>query len=129
MFYLINEIYLKLEVLESILSYSQMLHPKEAILILKGKVSDKKLVINDTLIPPLATQGNTFSEFPLNKLPIDFSVMGIAHSHPSGVLCPSIVDLNKFYGKIMIITRYPYFSEQDLAIFDREGESLRYTVI
>jgi proteasome lid subunit RPN8/RPN11 len=123
-----KKIYIKREVLESILTYAQMLHPKEAILLLTGKINKQKLMLTDTQIPPLATHGNTFSVFPLNRLPIDFSVMGIAHSHPSGVLHPSIIDLNKFYGRIMIITAYPYLSEQNLAIFDREGKSLNFII-
>jgi proteasome lid subunit RPN8/RPN11 len=116
-------------VVDSISTYAQMLHPREAILLLKGKVDKHRISVNDTLIPPLATHGNTFSTFPLHMLPIDFSIVGVAHSHPSGVLRPSVTDLNKFYGRIMVITAYPYRSEKNLAIFDREGKSLKYEVV
>jgi proteasome lid subunit RPN8/RPN11 len=116
-------------VVDSILSYAQMLHPREAILLLKGKIDKHKIVVNDTQIPPLATHGNTFSTFPIHMLPIDFSIVGVAHSHPSGALRPSITDLNKFYGRIMVITAYPYQSEKNIAIFDREGKTLKYRVI
>jgi len=111
-------------VIDSILSYARMLHPREAILLLKGKVDKHRIVVNDTQIPPLATHGNTFSTFPLHMLPIDFSIIGVAHSHPSGALRPSVTDLNKFYG-----TAYPYRSEKNLAIFDREGKPLKFEVI
>ena len=116
-------------VIDSILSYARMLHPREAILLLKGKVDKHRIVVNDTQIPPLATHGNTFSTFPLHMLPIDFSIIGVAHSHPSGALRPSVTDLNKFYGRIMVITAYPYRSEKNLAIFDREGKPLKFEVI
>jgi proteasome lid subunit RPN8/RPN11 len=106
-----------------------MLHPREAILLLKGKVDKHRIMVNDAQIPPLATHGNTFSTFPLHMLPIDFSIVGVAHSHPSGALRPSVTDLNKFYGRIMVITAYPYRSEKNLAIFDREGKPLKYEVI
>ncbi len=122
-------VFVERAVVDSILSYAQMLHPRESILLLKGKVDKHKLVVNDTQIPPLATHGNTFSAFPLHTLPIDFSVMGVAHSHPSGALRPSVTDLNKFYGRIMLITAYPYLSEKNMAIFDREGKPLKYVVI
>jgi proteasome lid subunit RPN8/RPN11 len=115
--------------LNNILGYAQMLHPREAILLLKGKVDKQRILVNDAEIPPLATHGNTFSTFPLHMLPIDFSIVGVAHSHPSGVLRPSVTDLNKFYGRIMIITAYPYKSEKNLAIFGREGKPLKYEVI
>jgi proteasome lid subunit RPN8/RPN11 len=124
-----KELFVEREVVESILSYAQMLHPRESILLLRGKVDKRKLVINDTQLPPFATHGKTFSAFPLHRLPIDFSVMGVAHSHPSGALRPSATDLNKFYGRIMVITAYPYQTEQNIAVFDRQGNTLKYTVI
>ena len=106
-----------------------MLHPREAILLLKGKVDKHRILVNDTQIPPLATHGNTFSTFPLHMLPIDFSIVGVAHSHPSGALRPSVTDLNKFYSRIMVITAYPYRSEKNVAMFNREGKSLKYEVV
>jgi len=124
-----KEIFVERAVVDSILSYAQMFHPRESILLLKGKIDKKKIVINDVQIPPLATHGNAFSSFPLHTLPIDFSVIGVAHSHPSGALRPSIADLNKFYGRIMLITAYPYQSEQNIIILDREGKPLKYVVV
>jgi proteasome lid subunit RPN8/RPN11 len=106
-----------------------MFHPRESILLLKGKVSKHKLVVTDVQIPPLATHGSSFSAFPLSRLPIDFSVIGVAHSHPSGVLRPSFTDLNKFYGRIMLITAHPYKSEKNIVILDRQGKPLKYTII
>jgi len=125
---LVMEVFVERVVVDSILSYAQMFHPNESILLLKGKVSKHKLVIDDVQIPPLATHGSTFSAFPLSTLPIDFSVIGVAHSHPSGALRPSVTDLNKFYGRIMLITAYPYQSEQNIIIFDRKGQQLKYEV-
>lgn len=124
-----KELYVERAVVDSILSYAQMCHPNESILLLKGKTDKKKIVINDVQIPPLATHGNTFSSFQLSRLPIDFSVLGVAHSHPSGALRPSVVDLNKFYGKLMLITAYPYQSEQNIIILDRQGNKLQYNIL
>ena len=124
-----KELFVERTVVESILSYAQMLHPRESVLLLRGKVDKHKLVINDTQLPPFATHGNTFAAFPLHRLPIDFSVMGVAHSHPSGALRPSVTDLNKFYGRIMLITAYPYQSEKNIVVFDRQGSPLKFTVI
>ena len=124
-----KELFIERNVVDSILSYAQMFHPRESILLLKGKVDKHKLVINGTQLPPFATHGNSFSSFPLNMLPIDFSVIGVAHSHPSGAIHPSVTDLNRFYGRIMLITTYPYLSETNLAIFDRSGKPLKYEII
>ena len=124
-----KKIFLERSVVDSILSYAQIFHPKESILLLKGKVDKKKIIIEDVQIPPLATHGSSFSSFPIFRLPIDFSVLGVAHSHPSGALYPSVVDLNKFYGRLMLIVAYPYLTEKDLAIFDRNGQQQNYIVL
>jgi proteasome lid subunit RPN8/RPN11 len=124
-----NAVLIKRTVIDSILSHARTLYPREAILLLKGKADRHGIVVNDTQIPPLATHGNTFSTFPIYMLPIDFSIVGVAHSHPSGTLYPSVVDLNKFYGRIMVIAAFPYRSENDVAIFNREGKILTYEAI
>jgi len=116
-------------VIDSILSYAQHFHPREGILLLRGKADKHKILIDDVLIPPLATHGYSFSNFPLHMLPTDFSIMGTAHSHPSGVLTPSVGDLNNFYGRIMVIAAYPYQSEQNVAVFNREGTPIKYEII
>jgi len=94
--------------------------------LLKGREDKNRLLIDEVVLPPLSTRGTSFSSFPLHMLPIDFSIIGTAHSHPSGFLKPSIQDLNEFYGKIMVITSYPYNSEKELAIFARDGTHVNY---
>ena len=121
--------YLKRSVIENLLSYARGLHPKECILLLRGNVSEDEFFVNDTVIPPFATHGEGFSTFPLHMLPVDFSIVGVAHSHPSGVLAPSANDLNQFYGRIMVIVAFPYHSERNIAVFNREGKTLRFKVV
>lgn len=121
--------YLKRSVIENLLNYAYSLHPKESILLLRGKVNRDEVFINDTVIPPFSTHGKGFSTFPLHMLPIDFSIIGVAHSHPSGVLAPSMNDLNQFYGRIMVIVAFPYHSERNIAVFNREGKALRFKII
>jgi len=121
--------YLKRSVIENMLSYARGSHPKESVLLLRGKVSKDEVFVNDTIIPPFATHGEGFSTFPSHMLPLDFSMVGVAHSHPSGVLAPSVNDLNQFYGRIMVIVAFPYYSEHDIAVFNREGKALRFKVV
>ncbi len=116
-------------VIESILSYAKSFHPREGILLLRGKVKKNEIILEEVVIPPLAVHGLSFSNFPLHMLPIDFSIVGTAHSHPSGILLPSIGDLNNFYGRIMVITAYPYASERQIAIFDGDGKSVEYEMV
>ena len=105
-----------------------MAYPKEGILLLHGKIKKNSMLIDEVVIPPLATHGQGFSSFPMIMLPSSLSVIGVAHSHPNGILEPSIHDLNHFYGRLMVITAYPYESESDLAVFDREGQSVKYEI-
>jgi len=124
-----RHVYIKKSVILSILEYASACHPREGILLLRGKVDKKKIMIEEVELPPLSIRGSSFSSFPAYMLPIDFSIIGTAHSHPSGVLRPSATDMNKFYGRIMIITAYPYRTERDIAVFDGQGNSLKYEII
>jgi len=117
------------KVVDSLLSYARTQHPREGVLLLRGKVDKEKILVNDVEVPPLATHGEGFASFPLHMLPIDFSVVGVAHSHPSGMPTPSTADLNRFYGRIMAIVAYPYQTRQDIAVFSREGKALKYEVL
>ena len=118
-----------LSVIKSILEYSEACHPKEGILLLKGKVNKDRIVVEEVELPPLAVHGRNFSNFPVYMLPVDFSVIGTAHSHPTGVINPSITDLNNFYGRIMIIAAYPYKSKKNIAIFDANKNLIEYNII
>ena len=124
-----RHVYIKRSVILSILEYASACHPKEGILLLRGKVDKKKILIEEVEIPPLSISGYGFSSFQPYMLPIDFSIVGTAHSHPSGVLKPSSTDINKFYGRIMIIAAYPYRTERDIAVFDGQGNLLEYEII
>jgi proteasome lid subunit RPN8/RPN11 len=116
-------------VIDSLLSYARTSHPNEGILLLRGRISKDEILVKETIIPPLATHGKGFSGFPFHMLPLDLSIVGVAHSHPSGVLKPSLEDLNNFYGRIMVIIAYPYNSKRDIGVFDREGNMIKYSII
>jgi len=124
-----RDVYVKRSVIRSILEYASACHPKEGVLLLRGKVDGERIWIEEVELPPLSVHGVGFSSFRADMLPIDLSIIGTAHSHPSGVLRPSITDLNKFYGRVMIIAAYPYRTEKDLAVFDGEGRRIRYKII
>lgn len=98
-------------------------HPREAVLLLRGRVERGAILVEDFLVPPLAVSGRGFAEFPLRLLPIDFSIVGTAHSHPSGALAPSVGDLNNFYGRVMLIMARPYGRDR-VAAFSSHGERM-----
>ena len=116
-------------VIDSILSHALDTYPREAILLLRAKKDADGLLINEIVVPPLATHGVGFSGFPSLMLPLDLRVVGVSHSHPSGHLEPSTYDLNHFYGRIMVIAAYPFQSYSDIAVFDKDGARLRWQLI
>lgn len=110
------------KLLTVILESARAVYPREAILLLRGKTKKGRTEITDIVIPPLATHGQRFSGFPAHMLPMDFSIIGSVHSHPSGVAHPSVEDLNHFYGSIMMILAHPFRGEEDVGVFNQSGE-------
>jgi proteasome lid subunit RPN8/RPN11 len=109
--------------MEAILENAKTLHPKETILLLRGEKTKDTVKITDLIVPPLATYGQGFASIPTHMLPIDFSIVGTMHSHPSGNLTPSPADLNHFWGKILMIVGFP-FTDRNIAVYNSEGEKL-----
>jgi proteasome lid subunit RPN8/RPN11 len=103
-------------------------HPYEIILLLRGKKDGDIIDIDNYLFPPFASSGRSHSSFPANMLPIDFSIMGTAHSHPTGVLSLSSIDMHNFYGRFTLLIGYPY-REKDIAAFDKNGKKLKIQLI
>jgi proteasome lid subunit RPN8/RPN11 len=119
-----QEVSMSQELLDSIFEGAKRLYPRETILLLRGKKVKDALRIVDLVIPPLATYGHGFANYPLHLLPMDFSLVGTVHSHPSGNKTPSDVDFNHFFGRILMIVGYPYASQQDVAVYNSHGEKL-----
>ncbi len=107
---------------------ARSLHPKETIFMLRGKTRKDEIEISGIVIPPSATYGKGFASLPLSMMPIDFSVIGTAHSHPSGSLALSVEDLNRGLGRIILVAAYPYRGKDNLAVYNRKGEKLRLRV-
>lgn len=112
------------KLLTVVLEGARQLHPREIILLLRGKKKENLIEISDLLIPPLATHGMGFTSFPLHMLPMDFSIVGTVHSHPSGNLAPSTTDLNHFFGTILMIVASPHKDEGNIAVYNRQGKKL-----
>ncbi len=111
------------ELLDTILSFARMQHPREAILLLRGSVGRDGITLEEHLLPPFARTGRGFAQFSPHMLPIDFSIVGTLHSHPSGSPRLSPTDLNHFYGRIMMIVAYPYTRDR-AAVYNKKGERM-----
>lgn len=116
------------ELLNEIFDCAKRVYPRETIMLLRGKKKKDTLAIFELVIPPFATYGQGFAHIPLSMLPIDFSIMGTVHSHPSGSLMPSATDLNHFFGKVLMIVGFPYDGAKNVAIYGRDGTGLALKV-
>lgn len=119
---------LEKKVLDSILSYCQMKHPNEGILILKGTSKQGHILIDGLVIPPFNYSGPTFAGFPHSFLPFDMRYVGIVHSHPSGSAEPSVTDLHNFFGLVSIIVQSPY-GDNDIFAWDSNGNSINLYIV
>ena len=72
--------------------------------------SEKKTTINEIVLLPGTISGDSHAIFRMYMLPIDFSIVGTVHSHPSHSAKPSSADLQLFrkHGKVHIICANPY---------------------
>lgn len=118
-----RKVLLKKETRDSILSFCQIKHPNEGILILKGKSKDGEIKVDGLVIPPFSETGPTFAGFPHSFLPFDMSYVGIIHSHPSGSAEPSVTDLHNFFGLVSMIVKSPY-DDNSIFAWDSNGDAI-----
>jgi len=71
---------------------------------------ERKHVISEIVLIPGTISGNHHALYRMHMKPVDFSIVGTVHSHPSGSFHPSEADLQMFrkYGRINIIIANPY---------------------
>jgi proteasome lid subunit RPN8/RPN11 len=119
-----SEVSIKREMISYIFINAKAVHPREMMLLLRGKSSKNQTTITDLIVPPLATHGRGFSGFQPHMLPMDFSLIGTVHSHPSGVAKPSLADLHHSFGRIIMIVAFPYNNEENVAVYNHSGEKL-----
>jgi len=112
--------------LQMILAASKDTYPKEFAAILREEGG----VITELLLIPGTISGDVHAVFQLHMLPIDLSVAGTVHSHPSGNYSPSEADLRLFghFGRVHIIAGMPYTMES-WAAYDHDGNPRKLDVV
>lgn len=95
--------------IDMILESSKDVFPNEFGGLLRVDSFDKHL-ITEIIILPGTISGNRHAIFQMHMRPIDYSIVGTVHSHPSESAYPSNADLEMFrkYGKIHIIAASPF---------------------
>ena len=112
------------DVLECIYAGAKQLYPRESFLLLRGKKSKTAIKITDLILAPFASHGQGFAHFNPYMFSGDFSLVGTVHSHPSGNISPSHVDMNYFFGRILMIVGYPFDDRSCVAAYDAKAERI-----
>jgi len=124
----LEEVVFPKEMLEGLFCMAKDVHPREIFLLLRGRVSNRSAHVDELVFPLGTTFGLGFSGFQPHNLPLDPSIIGSLHSHPSGSPKPSIRDLHNIFGIVMVILAYPY-NLSSTSAYDKSGKLLRVKVV
>jgi len=116
-------VYILEDALELILGASRELYPREFIAMLRGEGD----TITEILVIPESLYGEGFSSIRSYHIPLDKTIIGSVHSHPSRNNKPSEEDLIHFSqsGRIHLIVRQPALDIGDIACYDSTGRIMQ----
>ena len=121
-----NVDHIKAKTLRMIMEASKSSYPSEFAAFLRAEGR----VIKELMLLPGTVSGNSHAIFQMSMLPVDFTVVGTVHSHPSDTSLPSDADLDLFrrYGWVHLITHYPY--EMDcFTAYNGRGEIVELEIV
>jgi proteasome lid subunit RPN8/RPN11 len=97
---------IKKRTLKMIVEASKSSYPNEFGAVLRAE----KGVIKELMLVPGTESGAHSALFHMHMLPLDYTIVGTVHSHPSGVIRPSDADLDLFrrFGWVHIIVGAPF---------------------
>ncbi len=123
-----NDVKITPEVMERICHFSKEVYPKEFISLLKGKVDEHVLVVDELIFQPFTNTVRS-SSVRLN-LPMVSGSVGSVHSHPSPSNHPSRQDLRFFskMGGIHLIISNP-FRERDIRAYLADGTPIEFSLL
>ena len=101
-------------------------HPQEFACMLKLE----KGTITEVVLIPGTIQGDSHAIFQFHMLPVDRTINGTLHSHPSPHPYPSDADFALFekHGMIHLIFAYPY-GPNDWRAYDHRGTPAKLKVV
>jgi len=116
------------ECLDMIKESARSIHPREFAGLLS--VGEDKEIISEVVLLPGTISGSTHAIYRLTMAPVDHSIVGTVHSHPSPYPIPSEADINFFqkYGRVHIIIAMPY-DDDSWRAYDFNGNRIDLEVV
>ena len=123
-----DNIVIKKDVVDDIIEFARINHPREFIMYLEGKIRKKVLIIDGLLYQEYVS--NRTSATSKVNFPIGLKIVGSVHSHPGSSAKPSKADLKSFLknGLVHLIIKEPYFKE-DIAVYLANGQATTIKII
>ena len=112
-------------ILDAVYAGAKELYPRESFLLLRGKKNKGVISITDLVLAPFAAHEEGAVHFNPYMFAGDYSLVGTIHSHPSGNISPSHVDLNYFFGRCLdYCWSYPFEGKGCIAAYDSNGDKV-----
>lgn len=113
-------------VLNTILEAGKAQHPKE----FGGMLRMEDGVVTELVLLPGTVSGDSHAIFQMHMLPVDMSIIGTVHTHPSPLPYPSAADTELFErnGRLHIIAAWPY-GRDDWRAYDHKSHMVRLKVV
>jgi len=112
---------IKKSLLEDLMQSARNYYPDEFMCFLSG--NRKKEVIEEFVFLP-STNGKNFASISVNSIPIDDTIIGSVHSHPSGSVRPSNQD-KRLFSKYPVNIIIGTGQREVIAVYDNKGEPLK----
>jgi len=121
-----QEILIKNQLVEGIFGICRTLHPREIL----GLLRVNNGIVIEYILPPGAITSETSGVFFPSRIPMDASLQGTIHSHPSGNPYPSAADLESVFKtkRFHFIAAYPY-NLNFFKAFDQRGNEIKFRIV
>ncbi|MDO8428103.1 MAG: Mov34/MPN/PAD-1 family protein [Candidatus Diapherotrites archaeon] len=117
----------KQQLIDSLLEAARIVYPNEFICLIGSKQNNQ--ILDDLVVVP-AVYGDSYSFIHSHLVPIDPTIKGSVHSHPTQSNQPSTADKQAFQklGSVHLIIGYPYTIDC-IQMYDSQGNPIHFEVI
>ena len=114
--------------LRELLHAASCVYPNEFISMLSISEKNNRVISSFVVLP--AQFGRAHAQLHTEFLPMDDTIVGTVHSHPSSSVRPSSQDTSTFsrLGNVHLFLGFP-FNESDVAAYDGRGKRIFFEIV